>query len=186
MKKLLVFFHPRGENKDFLKVFTANLAEKFDAEVFSFNAPFEYEGGYQWLDATDGVVSSIGKDQFEQSVMYSVDLINAEVNKRKMQFSDVIFAGNSQGGFMAVYMALRLGGKAVALCSAIPYELKEKFVLNYKNAPIDWVEGAKDNLLTQVRKDSYKILVDMGCNLRYILNEKSTHTGLDFSIIEQL
>ena len=190
MKKMLVWFHPKGYYHNFISDFVMPLGEKLEADVFAFNAPFAYKSpndgreGFMWYDKDKN--GEIIVSEFEKSVEYAVEKIGEEMERRGISFNDVIFAGNSQGGFMATYLGLVYGAdKMIVLCSYVPEEYEFKQDL-HKNVPIYWVEAAKEEVLSDVQKETYKILQNMGCNLKYILSEESTHNGLDLSILDEL
>lgn len=73
----------------------------------------------------------------------------------------------------------------ISLCGFYPDEITKRGIKE-KNIPIYWLEARNDTVLTAEKKSSYKKLLASGCNLKYILDEKSDHDNLLPEIISQL
>lgn len=187
MSKLLVFLHGKGANCSAHEVLINALAEKLDADVLRFNAPYEnakHPDGFQWFEKIniDGKMQMEVR-QFNRSAEYIIEKTEAELKKRGQTWDEVIIAGHSQGGLMACHLGLIMSpDKVVSLCGDFPnYMVYERPI--DKDVPIYWIEAGKDNFLSQERKDTYKILQDWGCNLHYFISPESSHNRLEADIV---
>lgn len=193
MKKLLVFFHGFGFDKNNNKEFIDKLADNLDADVFSFNALYpsmRERGGYSWCnhEKINGKRVIIFDDDFNKSVEYILDTINKEVKKREISWDDLIFCGRSQGAFMANFIGLTTDCNPqmiISLCGLWADNLDITTKIN-KNVPLYWIEAKYDDVLSRERMDTYKILQDMGCNIKYIIDDNSDHDNLDEGILRLL
>lgn len=188
MKKLLVFLHGKGANKEAHYELIDKIADGLDCDVLRFNAPLkssQHPDGFKWFDKeeVDGQPQMIVKE-FNLSVDFIVEQIETELKKRSQTFDDVILCGHSQGGLMSCYLGLILGPqKVISLCGDFPRYLDFEVPIN-KDVPIMWVEAGKDTFLNQDRKSSYEVLQKLGCSIDYYLSPESTHNRLCGDIVD--
>ncbi len=189
MKNLLIFLPGKGsnredENKD---IFVNDVASRYKAEVLKLKAPIEYAPGkYCWYSKKEVSQDAIESD-FKMSIKYVEKFINKEIEKRNIGWDNVILLGYSQGGVIAIEAGLLNYAKTViTVCSCIPYNVNYDNLSSNKATPIYWIEGGKDDYISQQRKDSYKLLLSRGINLTYNKKEKLTHTGFEVLITEDL
>ncbi len=186
---LLIFLHGKGGNKDSLAKFVSALAKKYDAEAFSFNAPYQsdiHEGGFYWFekDKIDGR-RKLRLPEWLYSKDFALSTISSLIHKKELSAKDVILCGHSQGGLIALYCGLKLGVKEVITLNAdVPDEVLEDIANNPK-VKIKWVQGAKDDFLDEKRKESYKKL-PQNLDFEYIISPNSTHCDLDKEILDLL
>jgi predicted esterase len=185
-KKLLVWLHGFGFDKNENSEFTAALAKEYDAKLLGLDAPLpsgRARGGYGWFPALRNSAGELYflTDGIDDSAKYIIDTIN----EKKVDWNNVILAGRSQGGLMALYIALTgkaHPGEILVFSSGMFIDVP---IVN-KNVKITWIEAANDTLLPEKDKKSYKDLQAKGIKVNYILNENSDHDNLNISILKQL
>ena len=122
------------------------------------------------------------------SAAFVINETNKKLKELGLDWKDVILSGRSQGAFMAMYIALSgkaSPGKVISLCGAYADEMLQKGLTN-KDTEIIWIEAAKDTVITDEKRNSYKNLQAKGCDITYILDENSDHDNLDSSVINHL
>ncbi len=109
---IVLLLHGYGANGEDLIGLAPPLSQALPDTVFlSPNAPFPCEGnpigGFQWFD----VWENEGKDRIK-AVRYAADIvkayITAELEKRDLDFSRMVFLGFSQGTMLSLHLGLRL------------------------------------------------------------------------------
>ncbi len=79
------------------------------------------------------------QEAIEEEYRHSVNFIEEKLQKLNYPLSDIVLIGHSQGGGMAVSVALELNLKcAISICGDLPYNLK---YANKAETPIYWLEG---------------------------------------------
>lgn len=173
---ILIFLHGKGADETAYYGALKALAERIGAEFLSFNAPFQcssYKNRFLWYNKFE---QNGRRDAIEEEYLYSLNYIKEKLQNVPCSLSDVILIGHSQGGGMAAAVALALDLKcAVSICGDLPYNLTYK---SNSKTPIYWLEGGLDKYITQERKDSYKILENLGVDLHYYLVSDCTHTDI--------
>jgi predicted esterase len=188
---LLVYLHGFGYDMNENRDFTQKLANKFNAKLFTPNAPYSSgreRGGFSWYTLTPVVREHIYDEKFEKSLAYITDLIQNELDANNMDWKDVILCGRSQGAFMSMYLTLHgpvTPNRVISFCGSYPDEIVDRGISD-RSTPIYWVEGAKDTRESQSRKDTYKRLIKEGCNIKYLVDENSDHHNLADSILDML
>lgn len=183
MKKLLIFLHGKGANKEAHKAVVEKIAEALNAEMVAFNAPIpspKYQDGYCWWNKCvfEGK-RQMQVEEFNHSVDFILGNIEKELSKRNLSWDNLILCGHSQGGMMAMHLGLTGNpAKVISICGDFPEYLSYAVPVN-KEVPIIWIAGEKDDFLSDERKNSYEILKKWGCNLRYVVSHSSMHNELD-------
>ena len=113
MKKLLVFLHGFGLKRDENSEFVATLANKIDADAISLESALpsgRARGGFAWFPLRDADANGHRAAITDGFIQNSANFIRAAVDNlllaRGQNWDDVILCGRSQGGFMAMYIAL--------------------------------------------------------------------------------
>ena len=191
MEKLLVYLHGFGfDSKEHLE-FTETLANSLNANTLFIDAPFESKrerGGYAWCNLSKDLTNDAFDEKLDFSMQYIIKKTEEELENLNLNWNNVIICGRSQGAYVAMHMIFNELCKPnfiISLCSYYPQKYLEQGIKE-KNTPILWVEAKNDIVVNTEKKRSYKELIAQGCNLTYILNEKSEHDYLDSSIIKQL
>ncbi len=179
---LLVFLHGKGANKNAYGEQIHKLAEILSADFVSFNAPFPHpvkKDRFVWFNKVE---HNNRKNAVEEEYLYSLNFIKEKLQKLNYPLSDIVLIGHSQGGGMAVSVALELNLKcAISICGDLPYNLK---YANKTETPIYWLEGESDSYINRERKDSYKILRVLGVRLNYQLVPNCTHSEIDSAFLQ--
>ena len=161
---LFVFLHGKGSDKDAYSKQLKALANSISADFTSFNAPFfssTKAGKFLWFNKDE---SSERRDAIKSEYLFALDYIKAKLNDLNHPFSDIVLIGHSQGGGMAVAVALEMNLKAaISICGDLPYNLEYQ---NKSQTPIYWLEGKQDTYLNQDRKNSYKIFPFGKCEIK--------------------
>ena len=189
--KLLVYLHGFGFDKNNNKEFVEQLANKYNAEILSLNGPYDSQrkrGGFAWYEIQKEPKKHIFDERLDLSINFIISEVSKKLEELELEWNDVIMSGRSQGAFVSMYIAL--SGKArpnkvISLCGFYPDEILNRGIKN-KNADIIWVEAAGDTVLTPEKKDTYKNLISKGCNITYVIDDKSDHDNLDTTIIDKL
>jgi predicted esterase len=179
LKNLIIFLHGKGVKPTDLRYkHFDKLAGYFNATIVPIVAPHTYRGAFRWHN---GNKQSL--DEARAEFTESMTCIESETRKilagRKLDYSDVIWLGHSQGGDMAIRQAMLHGAKRVVVFSA---DISPLFPLPpgmHKDFPIDWIEAEHDDVLSETRRDSYKILQGMGMKVNRIISPKSTHDNFN-------
>lgn len=182
MKNILIFLHGKGANQTAHCDFIKKLAAKYQAEVYTFNAPYPHKNGYKWFDKdlVNGV-RIVNQKNFETSLNFIFQKINRLTN----DYSKVIICGHSQGGAMAIAAGLRIGPqKVISICGDWPFEIPEK--VQTPATEFVWVEAGKDTFLSNERKQSYLKLTEAGIVLKYLCDPNSSHDSFSPNLLEKL
>ena len=178
----IVFLHGKGANRNAHRAFLNELALKHRADLHCFEAPNPYKGGYSWFEkkliAGHQIVDA-------DSFWKAVDSINTKISDLGLERSQLILCGHSQGGAMACAAALKEPVKTViSLCGDWPENIDcPKSVCPVK---VIWVEGGKDQYLSEARKQSYRRLIAAGADLKYIKDADTEHNVLSKGLLEKL
>lgn len=171
-----VFLHGSGDDKEAYEGLMYEAAKAFDAKLLSFNAPFAHEtkpGRYKWFNKFQ---NEGRRDAVIEDYDYSLNYVKEKLLKLHGQSSEVILAGHSQGGGLAVHVGLEMKLKGViSINGDLPYNL------NYQKktkTPIYWLESAEDTYLNEERKQSYK-LITCNNNFHHFVLPDSTHTEFE-------
>ncbi len=192
MKKLFVYLHGFGfDNKEHQNVINSIAKDVYDADIIAIDAPFPSNrdrGGFAWYDIDKISKEHIYDEKIELSSIFVVNEINALLQKYNLTWQDVIVCGRSQGGMIAMHIALEKlcePNLIIALCSYYPEKLVTQENIKTKT-PILWIEAKNDSVLDVEKLQSYLHLQNSGINIMHIVNSKSEHDYLDKSIVEQL
>lgn len=179
---ILIFLHGKGNDKSAYYEQFSQLAENLGAEFLSFNAPFPHpvkKDKFVWFNKLE---RDNHQEALEQEYLFSINYIKEELQELSYPLSEIVLVGHSQGGCMAVSVALELDIKcAVSICGDLPYNLTYQ---NNSKTPIYWFEGGSDEYISQERKDSYKILENLGVDLDYRVVSGCTHTAIQSAFAE--
>lgn len=155
MKKM-IFLHGSGAYKNRYGELCDSIAKYCGCELVLFNAPFAHHtrpDRYQWFGKFE---NNDRRDAVIDDYLYSLKYIKDKIYELKCDTKDVILIGHSQGGGMAIHLGLEMNlCGVVAICPDLPYNIQYKLS---GNTPIYWFEAAKDTLLDDNRKQSYKLL----------------------------
>ena len=171
MKKL-VFLHGSGSDKNAYNELMLSIAQAFDADLISFNAPFEHPdkpNKYKWFNKfeKDGRCDAVVKDY-----TYSLQYIKERLNDLHTDTKNIILIGHSQGGGMAVHIGLEMElSSVISISGDLPYNISYKKVTK---TPIYWLEGGKDTYIDNNRKKSYQLITNNN-NFHFLTLKNSTH-----------
>lgn len=172
MKKL-VFLHGSGANQFTYNDLMSAVAQKVNATLISFNAPFPHltkENRFVWFNKVE---QNGRRDAVLEEYFYSLEYIKDKLKELSCDLNDIILIGHSQGGGIAVHVGLELNlNSVISICGDLPYNI------NYdcqSMTPIYWLEGGKDSYINQQRKESYKMLENMKVDWHYKILPTSTH-----------
>lgn len=180
---LLVFLHGRADDKDAHHDFVSKLAMKYHAQVLALNAPFKDEDGYSWF-AKEMIAGKQYADKAQLN--HSIGVIMAAIHDHGYAPEDVMICGHSQGGCMAVTLAMRYPFKGViSICGDLPYHI-DYVVEKHPCKHIVWVEGGSDTFLNAYRKVSHVILTDREIPFHYILSPETQHTTFSANLIAEI
>jgi len=172
----LVFLHGSGDNKEAYAWLFREAARMFGAGFFSFNAPLISEikpNGYKWFNKFD---NNGRRDAVIKDYNASLSYIKKQLKKIEKNTSDIILAGHSQGGGLAVHIGLEEELKGViSINGDLPYNL---IYQKKTKTPIYWLESAEDTYLNDERKKSYELIVDNNHFHRFVLPD-STHQDFE-------
>ena len=190
MNRLLVFLHGKGANKSAHGELVNEIARQKKADILCFDAPYKnlkHPNGFQWFDKVEvSGTMQMNVRQFNHSADYIIKNIEDELEKRGQTWSDVILLGHSQGGLMSCYLALiNSPSEVISLCGDFPDYLSFECDID-KTVPIYWIEAGKDDYLSKERRETYKILLNWGCNLKYFISPDSTHNHLELDILKRI
>ena len=182
MKKL-VFLHGSGSDKDAYGDLLKIVAHHFDAELLSFNAPFEHAEKamkYKWFNKVE---NNGRRDAVENEYIHSLQYIKKMLLSIDTDAQNIILLGHSQGGGMAVHIGLEMPLKcAISINGDLPYNMSYE---NISNTPIYWFESEKDTYINQERKNSYSLIKNIN-NLHYKKLPNSTHNDFSDDFIKVL
>ena len=143
--------------------------------VISFNAPHagSVPGRYQWfLNPVDENKNHNIMPELKQSAEYIVEKIRAA----NIDDRDLILFGNSQGGFVAMYLTLAgiiVPKKTIAV---VPFYIRELIPEKINQAtPVLWLAAGKDNWMPPVVTETWADLKAAGANLDYHVDSHSGH-----------
>jgi len=178
MKKTkMIFLHGKGcASSNELYAPVKQLAEHMGAELFCIDAPNPHrEKGNRWHNGN--------KQPIEEAIVEfnkSIEHIETETHKivgaDKIP-NDIIWAGQSQGGDMAMRMALKYGAKNVVVWGA---DISPSFPLPenpHTDFIINWLQAEEDDTLNESRLQSYEKLIGIGVGLNYKIIPGTTHTN---------
>ena len=183
---ILVFLHGKGSDKNAYGEQLKKLAKHLSAELVSFNAPFSHQNKkdkFLWFNKFE---QNNRRDAIKEEYSHSLNYIEQKLHELSCPLSDIVLIGHSQGGGIATDVGLRQNLKGVfSICGDLPYNLEYK---NNSQSPIYWLEGKDDTYISQERKNSYKLLTNLGVNLHYQCVPNCTHTEINpaFTEIEKI
>lgn len=179
--KNLVFLHGSGADCEAYHNLMLKIAQIFEAELFTFNAPLPHpdkQNKFVWFNK---VQKDDRRDAVEKDYWASIEYIKRKLEDLDLNLADTIFIGHSQGGGMAVHIGLELNLKAaISICGDLPYNIT---YINKAHTPIFWFEAAEDGYIDTSRKASYKILENLGVDLHYQILPTSTHKDFEKDIL---
>lgn len=172
MTKKLVFLHGSGADKNAYPELMCLVARYFNADLISFNAPFQHPDKpdkYRWFDKVE---KNGRRDAVIEEYTYSLAYIKKQLMHLDTQPKNIILIGHSQGGGMAVHIGLEteLGG-VISINGDLPYNISYK---KRTNTPVYWIESLRDTYINTDRKKSYNIISDNN-NFHFLTLENSTH-----------
>ncbi len=134
---LLVFLHGKGADKNAYNGQIRKAAENLSADVVSFNAPLPHPAKKDKFVWFNKIENNNRQEAIEEEYRYSVNFIEEKLQKLNYPLSDIVLIGHSQGGGMAVSVALELNLKcAISICGDLPYNLK---YANKAETPVYWL-----------------------------------------------
>lgn len=154
-KKLVIFLHGYGSNKDDLIELTPNFSDILpDAQFISVNAPDKFEGietenAFQWFSLR--VIDYLFiKPKIQRAHKILNKFIDEQLNKFGLSNKNLILMGFSQGAMMALYTGLQRESELmgiIAFSGALAYttfNLKKRI----KSKPrIFLIHGLKDEVV---------------------------------------
>ncbi len=183
MKKL-VFLHGSGADKLAYNDLMGIIAQKVNAELISFNAPFPHpskEKRFVWFNKVE---QNGRRDAVLEEYFYSLEYIKDKLKELSCDLNDIILIGHSQGGGIAVHTGVELNlNSVISICGDLPYNI------NYdckSRTPIYWFEGGKDSYINQQRKESYKMLDGIKADLYYKILPTSTHNEFAEDLLREI
>jgi predicted esterase len=181
MKNTMIFIHGKGTTPDDQKYNPfRELAKRMNADFISIIAPNLHSKGFRWHNGNKQSPDEAAAE-FAKSVAHLESETSRIIAERAISYDDIIWVGHSQGGDMAIRMALIHGAKQVIVFGA---DISGKFPIPKtinKNFVIDWIEAGNDDVLNEERRSSYKILQHMGIRINYLKNQNSTHNDWDLT-----
>ena len=171
MKKL-VFLHGSGSDKNAYNELMLSIAQAFDADLISFNAPFEHPdkpNKYKWFNKFE---NNGRRDAVVEEYAHSLQYIKEKLNSLHTKPEDIILVGHSQGGGMAVHVGLEIElSSVISINGDLPYNLS---YIKTTKTPIYWLEGGKDTYIDNNRKKSYQLITNNN-NFHFLTLKNSTH-----------
>ena len=183
MKKL-VFLHGSGADKKAYHDLMCRLARLYNADLVSFNAPFDRTdkpGKFTWFNKVE---ENLQRVAVTKEYMYSLKYIKEQLKNLQTPLKDIILLGHSQGGGMAVHVGLEMElAGVISINGDLPYNIAYNRITD---TPIYWFESKKDAYITVRRKESYQ-LIPNNKNFHFLTLENSTHNNFqdDFLNIVQ-
>ena len=175
MKKL-VFLHGSGSDKNAYNELMLAIAQSFDADLISFNAPFGHSdkpNKYKWFNKFE---NNGRRDAVAEEYARSLQYIKEQLNNLHTEHENIILIGHSQGGGMAVHIGLEMElSTVISINGDLPYNLSYK---KTTETPIYWLESKKDTYIDIKRKESYK-LISNNNNFHLLMLENSTHNDFE-------
>ena len=171
MKKL-VFLHGSGSDKNAYNELMLTIAQRFNTDLISFNAPFKHldkPDKYKWFNKfeNDG-----RRDAIVEEYIYSLQYIKEQLNNLHTDTKNIILIGHSQGGGMAVHIGLEVElSSVISISGDLPYNISYK---KLTKTPIYWLEGGQDSYIDDNRKKSYQLIVNNN-NFHFLTLKNSTH-----------
>lgn len=187
--KLLIFLHGLWFDKNNNKESIQQLANWLWIEYIWINWPFSSQrerGGFSWTWLDPIKKRSIADKKIDESIVYTKNIINKELKKRKIKWENLILCGRSQWWLIAIKTWLENDKKChsiISLCSGI---IPWCTIKNKTDNKIIRIEAKNDILLSQEKKDSYKKLEQDWIKIDYILDPKSDHDNISQNAINQI
>ncbi|MCL2748645.1 MAG: hypothetical protein FWE50_01070 [Alphaproteobacteria bacterium] len=161
--------------------FRTELVNALDVHLLNIDAPHpgsRPRGGFMWHDvpvAENGVYkatpAAIKKALAElpASAQHIIQETKKELKRLNLDWSDVIFAGHSQGADQAARMALQHQPVkcVISLCGQDPAFLIQRDI-KFTGTPIIWVAGIGDCILPKEYADCYKVYAAAGVRIKYL------------------
>ena len=171
MKKL-VFLHGSGADKDDYNDLMKIIANRYNAELISFNAPFLRENKpnkYTWFNKFQ---NNDRRDAIVSEYMYSLQYIKEQLKTFDTDTKNIVLLGHSQGGGLAAHIGLEIKLAAViSINGDLPYNISYN---NTTDTPIYWFASKNDTYIDEQRKNSYKLIKNCN-NFHYEALPNSTH-----------
>jgi len=189
-KLLLVWLHGFAYTHKRDEAFAGKLTKALNADLFSPDAPHISDrprGGMMWHDIpptngrkyhndflaedTEQTKQIVDKslEQLKESVKYILESVKKELAARGLDWSDVVIAGHSQGGFMAPYIALTQQKVRAAIAFGA-YDILGLISdsIKYPETSVIWINGIGDSILSPELLKSYQPLIKKGVNVDYL------------------
>lgn len=175
-KKKLVFLHGSGSDKNAYNKLMLTLANDFDADLISFNAPFKHPDKpdkYKWFNKFE---NGKRRDAVLNEYTCSIQNIKEQLNNLHTKPENIILIGHSQGGGIAVHIGLEMELSCViSLNGDLPYNIS----YNKKTqTPVYWLESQHDTYINSDRKKSYQLITNNN-NFHFLTLENSTHNDFE-------
>jgi phospholipase/carboxylesterase len=145
--KLVFIFHGYGADKNDLRpVGEEFLSALPEAEIHLPNGieACDEGSGRQWF-ALGGTDVSHWGGAFSENSAKIMSYVESIMEKKNLEYKDVIFAGFSQGAMMSLSLGLKYGVQAVVAFSGLL--LDQEFCVNARNTKVLLTHGAEDTVI---------------------------------------
>ena len=193
-KTVLIFMHGYGSSAEDLARAGEYISQRCQSvEVHLLNAPYEMDHGRMWFNM-DHTGNDHGKIMavFAERIKVPAKMLAEYVEKvliehPKLSKKDVILAGFSQGGMMALHVGLQLGvGKIIAFSSllvdesAINKSYHPKVLVVYGDADEIFSTEIFEKSRAQLKHNGVNFEVYLEHGLNHSISEKALNRGIDF------
>lgn len=180
VKKLMILLHGIGsDGNDLIELVPYFQREIQDMHAISPNAIEDYDSapfGFQWFSLRSREESIMLKE-IERANNTLKDYINKQLDRFKLTPQDLILAGFSQGGMLALHHALmRKEQLFAAICFSGALIIDETKIQN-KDTPIIMVHGKYDNVVdVNYMQLSVQKLQSLGVKVKSHIVENLRHS----------
>ena len=182
MKKL-VFLHGSGSDKNAYNKLMYAIADHYEADLISFNAPFEHSdkfNKYKWFNKFE---NADRRDAVIEEYAYSLQYIKKQLKDLGIDSTNIILVGHSQGGGMAVHIGLEMElAGVISINGDLPYNIPYK---KLTKTPIYWFESKKDTYIDEKRKKSYQLILNNN-NFHFSTFKNSTHNDFEDDLLKNI
>lgn len=186
-KKVIILFHGYGSNGDDLtpvaKAIKAKVGSSFESfDFITPDAPFKSEifpGGFQWFSMKESTDEYLfGEICVVENIVFKY--IETVLLEKNIKYEDLILAGFSQGGALAIHTALRLKEKINSVISFSGGFINYNNILKTENTNkinTCLIHGKVDEILPmEYSIKAKRDLSSIGINSELHLIDKMNHT----------